>query len=119
MHLNPISYFVFNVITQRIRLRQVQSGSRSTVDIVRKRQHISYRIRDFHETSMRLLGTDQVLQRIGKPNSFDRDGYVSDDLRDPTQTQCQPDMDAPENMSLIFPSSLSGQQTTECNSLRD
>jgi hypothetical protein len=68
---------------------------------------------------MRLLGTDQVLQRIGKPDSFDWDGYVSDDLRDPARTQHQPDMDAPENMSLIFPSSLSGQQTTECNSLRD
>jgi hypothetical protein len=122
MHSNPIIYFVINLIScQRIRLRQVQrqSGSQSTADLVRKRQRISYRIRDFHETSMRLLGTDQVLQRIGKPDSFDQDGYVSDDLRDPTKTQRQPDMEAPENMSLIFPSSLSGQQTTGCNSLRD
>ena len=68
---------------------------------------------------MRLLGTDQVLQRIGKPDSFDRDGYVSDDLRDPTRTERHPDLEAPENVALIFPSSLSGQQTTECNALRD
>lgn len=110
---------------QRIRLRQVHRhiGAKSTTDqkleLDRKRRRISSRIRDFHETSMRLLGAEQVLQRIGKPDSFDRDGYVSDDLRDPTTTGHQTDLDAPENMFLVFPSSLSGQQTAECNDLRD
>lgn len=112
-------------VYKRIRLRQVQRqiGSQSSTDqkleLERKRQRITRRICDFHETSMRLLGTDQVLQRIGKPDSFDRDGYVSDDLRDPTRNQRQPNLAEPENIALIFPSSLSGQQTAECNSLRD
>jgi hypothetical protein len=68
---------------------------------------------------MRFLGTDQVLHQIGKANSFDRDRYVSDDLRDPTWTKHNSDLEAPENLALIFPSSLSGQQTAECNALRD
>ena len=125
IHLLNI-HFVFNVIScQRIRLRQFQRriGTKSSPDhkleLDRKRQRISCRMRDFHETAMRMLGTYQVLHRIGKPDSFDRDGYVTDDLREPVRTPHQPDMEAPENMALIFPSSLSGQQTAECNSLRD
>lgn len=106
-----------------LRQLQRQIGAKLSTDqkleLDRKRQRISCRIRDFHETSMRLLGTDQVLQRIGKPDTFDKDGYVSDDLRDPTTTGRHIDLDAAENIFLVFPSSLSGQQTTECNSFRE
>ena len=77
------------------------------------------RIQAYHSSAQRLLGDDNVTDRLGKPDTFDADGYVSDEIRDEEDRRLQPSPSAIENTSLVFPSSISGQKTPLLNDLRN
>ena len=108
----------------RIRIRQlVRKAGRTPTpddrqDIERKRQRVAGRIQAFHSSAQRLLGSDNVNERLGKTDAFDADGYVSDEIRDEEDQGIQPSASAIENTSLVFPSSISGPKTTLLGDLR-
>jgi hypothetical protein len=86
-------------------------------EIERRRQRVAARIRDFHTTSSRLLGTQAVAARLGRVDDLPPDGYVSDDLRDtPDRTHNVTEI---ETTALVFPSSISGNQTELVSDLRE
>lgn len=115
---SPICQIGFQSFS-RIRLRQQvrSAGSQpqadEKIDIERKRQRISNRIRDFHTTSSRLLGVDIVSALIGKPAQLNGDGYLSDDMRRPEDRGIKPIMSEIENTLLAFPSAFSGPNYSE------
>ena len=71
------------------------------------------RIQEFHNTAYRYLGPDKVSSLIGQPVQLNRDGYISDDLRQPEDRGSKPIMSEIENSKLAFPSSLPIQNFTD------
>lgn len=98
----------------RIRIRQLvrTAGRAPTVDerqdIERKRQRIAGRIRDFHTSANRLLGTATVNPLIGVADTLNDDGYISDEVRRSADRGLVPRLTEIENHMLVFPSAQRG-----------
>ena len=82
-----------------------------SADIERSCLRVSDRVRDFHISSSRLLGPQNVAAVMGTPDQLNPDGYLSDDVRQPGDRAPAPTMSAVENTLLAFPSSLQGHLT--------
>ena len=117
----PVSYACFYSESYlshcRIRIRQlVRKAGRyptpdESADIERGRLRVSDRVRDFHISSSRLLGPQNVAAMMGTPDHLNPDGYLSDDVRQPGDRAPAPTMSAVENTLLAFPSTLQGHLT--------
>jgi hypothetical protein len=75
-------------------------------DIERKRLKIGSRIRDFHITTVRLLGGAVLNAALGSADHLNPDGYISDDLRRPEDRATAPSAAQVENTLLVFPSAV-------------
>lgn len=113
------------MLCRRIRIRQhVRKAGRypspdESANIERERLRLSTRIRDFHITSSRLLGPQNVAAVMGTPDQLSKDGYLSDDVRKPEDRSLPPSMSAVENTILAFPSSMRGPLTAFALEIRD
>ena len=87
-------------------------------DIERKRQRIAGRIRDFHTSSCRLLGSATVNPLIGVADKLNTDGYISDEVRRDEDRGFVSRLTEIENHMLIFPSSATGAITETVRDLR-
>ena len=97
----------------RVRIRQlVRAAGRAPTpdesqDIERRRQRVAGRIRDFHTSSSRLLGSVALNTLLGTADRLNTDGYVSDDVRRPEDRSLVPQLTEIENTVVVFPSSVS------------
>ena len=104
------SFFNVLVAVCRIRIRQlVRAAGRyptddQTQEIESKRQRIAARVRDFHITSVRLLGQAAVTSALGIPDRLNEDGYVSDDARRAEDRGIPVSLNEVENIIIVFPS---------------
>ena len=73
-----------------------------------KRQRLAARVREFHTIAIRLLGASAVSSRLGREDD-QPDGYISDDLWETSNTASS--VSEIENTALVFPSSISGNQS--------
>ena len=87
-------------------------------DLEKKRQRVAARIRDFHTSASRLLGSEAVALVIGTPDHLNTDGYVRDEIRRPENRGPLVSMTEIENMLLCFPSVLPGHRNPLITDLR-
>jgi len=112
------TFILFLTRPDRIWVRQMvrKVGQHPTPDEIQgiawRRQRIASRIKDFHTSSNRLLGANNVAAVLGTGDILNDDGYVSDETCQPEDRGLAHSMSEIENTILAFPSTVTSGAIT-------